>query len=312
MEMGEIISKKGLSLGVPIESRVKDWASIVEKIDRKSLNIKSVRDLDDLIGVRVILLFRSDLHQVDEAITQTFHVLGSEDTGDRLGSSQFGYQSRHYIIQLPPGWLGVPSMAALGDLRVELQVRTLAQHIWAAASHKLQYKHENSVPEPLLRSISRVAALLETVDLEFIRVLDERSEYQQRSVNDKSEAEPINVDLVGSVLDEVFPRENKKEIESLDSLIADIKGLGIESIGEFRKIMNENKDYALQKERETVASRIAESTEEERSPRLRKGVFYAHVGLARQALKKHFNVQSLTAAKQELAAKQERTRNRKK
>jgi ppGpp synthetase/RelA/SpoT-type nucleotidyltranferase len=32
----------------------------------------------------------------------------------------------------------------LGGLRAEVQVRTTAQHIWAAASHKLQYKHEES------------------------------------------------------------------------------------------------------------------------------------------------------------------------
>lgn len=59
----------------------------------------------------------------------------------------------------------------MSGLKAEVQVRTVTQHVWAAASHVLQYKQEASVPLPVRRSIYRVSALLETVDLEFERVL---------------------------------------------------------------------------------------------------------------------------------------------
>ena len=75
---------------------------------------------------------------------------------------------------MPDDWLNVPTFREFKGLRAELQIRTLAQQLWAAASHKLQYKRESSVPYPIRRSIHRVAALLETVDLELERVLSER------------------------------------------------------------------------------------------------------------------------------------------
>jgi ppGpp synthetase/RelA/SpoT-type nucleotidyltranferase len=81
---------------------------------------------------------------------------------------------RPYLEGAPTG-----SYGALAYFRMvfELQLRTLAQHIWAVASHKLQYKREASVPVPIRRSINRVSALLEMVDLEFDRVLLEREQY---------------------------------------------------------------------------------------------------------------------------------------
>jgi putative GTP pyrophosphokinase len=71
-------------------------------------------------------------------------VLERQDAQLRLAEDQFGYASIHFAVELPASWLRVPSRAGLGGLRAEIQVRTTAQHIWAAASHKLQYKHEES------------------------------------------------------------------------------------------------------------------------------------------------------------------------
>ena len=92
--------------------------------------------------------FLTDLDKIDELIRSTFEVMSPEDTADRLGEAQFGYQSLHYTIKVPLIWLEIPTMADFGDIQAEVQVRTLAQHIWAAASHKLQYKNEASVPPP--------------------------------------------------------------------------------------------------------------------------------------------------------------------
>ena len=101
------------------------------------------------------------------------------------------YQSLHYIIRIPKHWLKVSTFADLGELKAEIQLRTLAQHIWAATSHKLQYKHEDSVPPPIRRSIYRVSALLETVDLEFERVLAERGTYIEESAKGTVQDEPL-------------------------------------------------------------------------------------------------------------------------
>ena len=156
-EIDELLKKNGIALGVPLEGRVKTWTSLEDKLERKLLAIKSAAELDDLVGLRVILLFRSDLDPVLDLLTKTFDVLSNEDTASRLAESQFGYQSRHLVLRIPATWSRIPSLSDLGDLRAEVQVRTVAQHIWAAASHKLQYKQEESVPTPLKRTIYRIS-----------------------------------------------------------------------------------------------------------------------------------------------------------
>lgn len=166
-----MLATGNLTLGVPIEVRVKEWESIADKIARNRLKLTSLRELTDLVGLWLILLFKRDLPAVQDLISESFSVVSHEDTSARLSETQFGYQSVHYVIKLPGDWLRVPTLADFTGLRAEIQVRTLAQHIRAAASHKLQYKSESNVPAPIRRSIYRVSAILETVDLEFERVL---------------------------------------------------------------------------------------------------------------------------------------------
>ena len=167
-----LIEETSIALGVPIESRLKTWNSIAEKIERKQMELVAIQDLDDFVGLRLILLFQRDLEEIHSLLNQNFNIIRFENTFGRLEETQFGYQSVHYIVTMPEQWLGVPTMSDFQGYRAEIQVRTLAQHIWAAASHKLQYKQEKNVPPPLRRSIHRVSAILETVDLEFERLLN--------------------------------------------------------------------------------------------------------------------------------------------
>src|SRR6185437_7926382 len=141
------------------------------------------------------------------------------------------------------------TFAALGELQIEIQVRTLAQHIWAAASHKLQYKHEQSVPPPLRRSIHRVSALLEIVDLEFERVLLERREYVGEKVAAPAGSERLNVDLVEITLGEIFPPENREDQEAYDELLDELFSMGIETVKQLREMLLRQRDKVVESDR---------------------------------------------------------------
>jgi putative GTP pyrophosphokinase len=279
-QISELLESHYITLGVPIESRVKTWASIEEKIQRKGIVLKDIRDLHDLVGIRIILLFRSDLETVIRLLKENFEVISSEDTGERLGDAQFGYQSQHIVVKIPKAWLQVPSFSALGDLHLELQVRTLAQHIWAAASHKLQYKNEESVPPPIRRAINRASALLETVDLEFERVLDERRSYIESSPEMREPDSPLNVDSIALVLSEELPEDNKKEGEPYSDLLTNLTALSVTTAPQLRAILRKHKSYILKREATEVANRLDKSDD--------AGAFFSHVGLTRTALRKEF------------------------
>jgi len=276
-QLEHLLKQDGISLGVPIESRVKDWGSIEEKLDRKSISLNSLTDLDDLLGMRLILLFQRDSLAVEKLLNTHLRVLSSEDTALRLTDSQFGYQSKHFIIELPREWLNVPTWNDLGAIRVEIQVRTLAQHIWAAVSHKLQYKQETSVPPPLRRSINRVSALLESVDIDFDRILQERDIYIQQNAKQGKPDDLLNVDSVEAILANIFPAQNKGSDEALDELLVDLNYFGVKTSGELSNLLRKQYSEIMQ----------ADLSHAEKDPLGRK-YYFTHIGLAREGLRHEF------------------------
>ncbi len=244
-----------------------------------------------MVGLRLILLFQRDLIKARELIQSTFVVLSHEDTSQRLGEAQFGYQSVHFTIVLPKDWLLIPSFRDFGGLKAELQVRTIAQHIWAAASHELQYKQEAGVPIPVRRAINRVSALLETVDLEFERVLQNREAYLS-SVDARNTDENLNVDLLAAILDGALPLSHKKEPESYGDLLADLQAFGIDSSGKLKDLIKKHLKAVLSKDQEIVeqltSAKESDVAYRTTPDRLSRGVFFVHVGLVREMLLMEF------------------------
>jgi len=290
-ELGTILSRANIALAIPIESRVKSLTSIQEKIERVGLKLTTLTELHDLVGIRIILQFRRDVATVCDVIEQHLAVVQRYDTADRLMEDQFGYASVHFIAQLKPEWLAVPTFAPLGDLFVEIQVRTTAQHIWAAASHVLQYRQEASVPLELRRSIYRVSALLETVDLEFERVLTERDSYREALERKPAGSdEPLNVDILERTLNELLPPQNRAGTEDYARLLEELLLAEIDTSAKLIDFYEKSRDYIALRE----ARRVAESKKEVEGgevprgtsvDRVNRGVFFNHAGLIRIALR---------------------------
>ncbi len=287
-QIKELTSQNNISLAVPIESRVKSWSSISGNIEGSNLKLKNILQLNDLVGIRLILLFKRDLDICRKLIEENLKIIKQEDTASRLDESQFGYQSYHYVIKLPKEWLSIPTLKDFAEYQAEIQIRTIAQHIWAAASHNLQYKQEASVPSTLRRSIYRVSALLETVDLEFERVLREREHYIEE-LEPTIQNETLNVDLLKEILDSHLPIENRAVEEEYSELIQNLSKCGIEKSSELISLIKEKTKIALEKDAEVV--RKVESGDiryELKKERIKKGVFYTHAGLVRQMLDDKF------------------------
>ena len=249
-QFSQLIDDADVTLGVPMESRVKKWTSIENKLERKNLEIESILSLRDLVEVRAILLFLTDLDKIDELIRSTFEVTSSKDTADRLGEAQFGYQSLHYTIKAPLTWLEIPTMADFGDIQSEVQVRTFAQHIWATASHKLQYKNEASVPPPIRRALNRASALLETIDLEFERVLEKRREYRDIEIPKGIDAAELNVDILESMLRDRFPEVNGSDgEENYSELLENLTALSVQTVADFDTILKDKYAATMEEER---------------------------------------------------------------
>lgn len=289
-QIEELLKGQGIKLGFSIESRVKEWISIEQKIKRYEMEIDDIRKINDIAGLRIVVLFKSDLVKVCDILEQNFEVIKKEDTQNRLAEDQFGYGSIHFEVSLKHEWTKIPTLSKLEGLVAEIQVRTGSQHIWAASSHLLNYKKEADVPPPLRRTINRVAALLETVDLEFERVSSERESYKatQGSIDNN-----LNVETLQILLDRIFPQNNKEDSELYSRLIKDCIELGITNVEALREILIDNHDKTMEKEQLRVNEFVGRSLEGEDLPpfiksRIDKGVFYTHVGLTRESLRGRF------------------------
>ncbi len=294
IQLDELFSLHKIPVSVQIEYRVKEWKSILDNIEKYKAMPKALNEINDLAGIRIVLIFRRDVDKVCKIVEKVFKILDKEDKSKGLAENKFGYGSIHYNLQLPKRWYSLPTMNTLKNLQAELQIRTASQHIWAVVSHYLQYKNENDVPISLQRSINRVAALLETVDNDFEQVLIERDKYQKRTKNKLSKKETLNTDLLAEVLNKLFPKENKSEHEAYASLLEDLRAFNINNAEQLEHIITKHLDKVIEYEKKTVELRSNEIKEGKRllskitCERIQRGVFFTHIGLTRRTLRAEF------------------------
>lgn len=290
-QLNELIIEEKINTAFPIESRVKTIKSIFDKCNRKNLCPSELGEISDIIGLRIILLFKRDLDKVCEILEKNFAIIKKEDIQQRLSTDQFGYGSIHYELKPPETWLSVPTLRRLQGIQAEVQVRTASQHIWASTSHILQYKRDSDVPIPIRRSINRAAALLEIVDLEFERVLHEREDYIEHI--DKDKTINLNTDSLRDLLDKILPEENNSTQENYAGLLEDLRYFDINIGSDLEDIISRNWNIVKNIEDEQVSlnqkrledGKSVNGTSEKRT---KKNVFFTHVGLVRTALDAEF------------------------
>ena len=261
-QIEDLVRQEGISLGFPIQHRVKEWHSLQQKLSQNKLHIKKILDVQDLAGVRVIVLFQRDATRLGELLEKHFKLRRKYNTQERLSSDQFGYNAMHYIIEVPDEWRKVPTFAGLEGLKTEVQIRTVAQHLWAELSQNFQYKREDSVPQSIQRSIHRVSALLETVDLEFERLLQERDMYRKTAnAPEAPEDESLNIDMLEKLLDKFFPETHKEENEDYDQLYLNLLMAGVTTRAGLVDLLSRYRDKVLAVDAEFV-NKIREAIEE--------------------------------------------------
>lgn len=265
-ELRCLLHHNSVCTAVPLEFRVKTWGSIEQKFVRANYDCCQLRfsgaslsDLTDLVGIRVIVLFTRDVERVLNMIEKTFTVIDAEDTAKRRAADQFGYSSMHYQVRVPDSWIVIPTFRAFRSFQAEIQVRTLAQHMWAAASHELQYKQEESVPDHMRRAIHRISSLLELVDTEYDRLLNERDQYRSQ-IQAEARDRTLNSDVLEAVLDKRLPRKNKRGYEPYSMLVWELRKLGITTAKRLEELIARRLPEAIEKERTIVGKGHARST----------------------------------------------------
>jgi|SRR5882672_324274 len=151
-----------------ISSRSKTPLSLRRKLLEKKYK-NPQRQVTDLIGVRVVVLYQHEIQPVVQALSNKLHIDRrlSIDKRSKLQPTQFGYRSVHLIAKLRPFEAAMSDYSSLQDKSFEIQIRSLLEHAWAAIEHECIYKSKINYPAETTRRFAAIAGSLEVLDREF-------------------------------------------------------------------------------------------------------------------------------------------------
>jgi len=166
--LGEAVKRAGIR--AQVDSRAKALDSLIKKLILKPTH--TYESLSDKAGVRVIVRYKHEINPVLEIARGMFDRSEPENMIDRMKPDTFGYLSVHADVRLKAGDALIARFPR-DKFSAEIQVRTLAQHLWAEMAHDTVYK-SSALVRPLNSAVQRriyiLAGVVELADEEFDRI----------------------------------------------------------------------------------------------------------------------------------------------
>lgn len=239
-----------------ISSRIKDFNSFSAKRARIESN-DPFEEINDLVGIRVICLFKSDLPLIKNIILESFKLISEDDKIANDDISSFGYMSIHYIVQINEGCSG-PRYNNIKGKNVEIQVRTILMDAWANVSHYLDYKNDNAVPKNLKKDFYALSGLFYIADTHFQLFYNASKDSNKAMSKSFRQTKPnlnieINFDSLTEYLKTRFPDRMQADSNSLSKLATEMSEGGYLSISQIDKAINFAYDTFLDVEKEKPA-----------------------------------------------------------
>ena len=154
-----------------IKSRMKTSESIVKKLKRygyESTIENMVKYINDIAGIRVICSFTSDIYRIADMIgnQNDIKVISVKDYIKHPKAS--GYKSYHMLVTVP-----VFLSDRIVEVKVEIQIRTVAMDFWASLEHKINYKFEGNAPQHIKTELVECARMVSALDARMLSLNEE-------------------------------------------------------------------------------------------------------------------------------------------
>ena len=134
-----------------VKTRLKTPQSIIEKIERRilPLSIETIENnLNDIAGVRVCCSFIEDVYMLADALLSQDDVTLIEKKDYIEKPKANGYRSLHLIISVP-----IYLASEKREMKVEIQLRTIAMDFWASLEHQMRYKKDRDFTEEMAKEL---------------------------------------------------------------------------------------------------------------------------------------------------------------
>ena len=232
-----------------IKSRVKTWDSFRKKAESVGDDEETPRysdptaEITDTLGARIIVYTSNDAERFKDLVEQKFDVVENSDAAVRRD----GYHSIHVVVGGLSDAAEYRAYANLHDFlerrRVELQIRTVAEHAWSEVSHSIKYKSSKEYKKLDPYDLGRIdqmfmaaAGYRKQMDDVFASIHglvfpDAPSSATAVSVParvSENDNAPVTAERLGALLAELYPESTAPAASDLDWAIGTLERLEVD------------------------------------------------------------------------------------
>jgi putative GTP pyrophosphokinase len=231
-----------------IPARVKTAQSLATKALDKGW-IEPFDVATDIVGARVVVLFKSDIEPARKVIHNLFNVVKEENVGT-AEPARFGYSGVHFDAFIPESDSG-RRYRGLHELKFEIQLRTIVEDAWAAVSHVLGYKGTTSIPEHLQRDFHALSGLFYVADQHFEMFYKQAAEASHqaekqivRRASTVRRLQPLslNADTLAALVNNRYPDREPASRADGSELLPELLAHGLTTTEEVAELLDKTQE----------------------------------------------------------------------
>lgn len=145
-----------------VSTRLKHTNSIMAKLDRYGYGF-SVDNIEkyihDAAGIRIICSYIDDIYGIADALLNQDDITLVTRKDYIINPKPNGYRSLHLIVEVPVYFANFKK-----NMKVEVQIRTIAMDFWASLEHQLKYKQNVRNQQEIVAQLTECSNVIAQTD----------------------------------------------------------------------------------------------------------------------------------------------------
>lgn len=154
-----------------ITTRLKRNESVINKLIRYNfdISIDSIeKNIYDMAGIRIVCSYIDDIYMLAAALLKQDDITLIETKDYIKNPKSNGYRSLHLIVEVP-----IFLVDKKKNVKVEVQIRTIAMDFWASLEHQMKYKKDIKNSENVIKELKSCAKIINETDELMLKIRNE-------------------------------------------------------------------------------------------------------------------------------------------
>jgi putative GTP pyrophosphokinase len=180
-----------------VQARVKDRDKLRDKYQDTDKSYICLDDITDLAGLRIITYYEDDVDRAGNVIKAEFDIDPKHSVDLREKEpDRFAYGALHLVGSHAQKRKTDVEYKHFAEITCEIQITSILRHAWSEIEHEW-YDLGKDYPKDVKKKFSRLAALVELAESEFVELRDSKQKYAKAvAVQVEANVPDIPVDSV--------------------------------------------------------------------------------------------------------------------